>query len=84
MAQVTHYFLSSSGDSSRRRFSWLVVVLTILCILRSSQIIKIVWDTVVTNFANPDLARILVNIRWWHYTEGLFVCSLYPSQSSRI
>ena len=74
-AQTANYFSYRDVDGSHRRFTWLIVTLTILCLLKSAQNITIVWDTVIANFANPDVSMMLVAFNWWHYTESLSVSS---------
>lgn len=70
-AQTANYFSYRDADGSHRRFAWLVIVLTILCLLKSAQNITIVWDTVIAAFANPDVSMMLVATNWWHYTTSL-------------
>jgi hypothetical protein len=69
---VTNYFLYSEGATARR-FTWLVIVLILMCILKSVQDVVIVWQTIIENFANPDVSMMLVGIYWWHYTTSLTV-----------
>ncbi|KAG8823034.1 hypothetical protein FRC19_004769 [Serendipita sp. 401] len=65
-------FLSYNDPKGRsKRLIWLVIVLNVLCLVKTSQNIKIVWDTMITNYANPDCAWILLSVEWLHYTEGL-------------
>ncbi|KAG8826246.1 hypothetical protein FRC17_008308, partial [Serendipita sp. 399] len=70
-AQATHYFTYRDIEGQARRFGWLVIVLLVMCAVKSAQNVKIVWDTVIKNFANPDLSMMLVAIDWVHYTTSL-------------
>jgi hypothetical protein len=71
--QLTNYFSYKTTDPSFRRFTWLVILVTVLCLLKSTQNIYILWELVVTNFANPDVAAILSYTYWWAYTTSLMV-----------
>ncbi|KAG8847135.1 hypothetical protein FRB91_012066 [Serendipita sp. 411] len=70
-AQTTHYFTYRDAEGQTRRFAWLVIVLTIMCLVKSAQNVAIVWNTVITNFANPDVSLMLVATNWVHYTTSL-------------
>lgn len=70
-AQTANYFNFRDVDNTQRRFTWLVIFLTILCCLKTAQNISIVWDTVLANFANPDVSGLLVATAWSHYTTSL-------------
>lgn len=76
MAQTTKYFAHHTGSSTHRRFAFLVSLLSVLCILKSVQHIKVVWATVVADFADPDTAMMLIAVDWWHYTSSLTVRTL--------
>jgi hypothetical protein len=78
-AQTANYFNFRGLDNTQRRFTWLVIFLTILCCLKTSQNISIVWDTVLANFANPDVSGLLIITAWSHYTTSLSV-SIYVRQ----
>lgn len=82
IAQTTKYFTYDTGDSSNRRFVYLVLFLSVICILKSAQNINVVWTTVVTNFANPDVAMMLTAVDWWHFTSSLSVRVLVYLRSS--
>ncbi|PVF94920.1 hypothetical protein CPB86DRAFT_800117 [Serendipita vermifera] len=70
-AQTTNYFTSQRITSHQGpSLTWLVVGLTILCILKSIQNIANVWEFVVTNFCNPDVASSLDGGEWKHYTHS--------------
>lgn len=69
--QVTNYFTYNSGDGTHRRFAWLVILVTLLCLLKSAQNVYIVWNTVLSNFANPDVSMMLVATNWVHYSTSL-------------
>ncbi|KAJ7271929.1 hypothetical protein B0H12DRAFT_670388 [Mycena haematopus] len=64
--QVYNYFLLRRTD---RRLSWhytsLVVFVTFLSMLKTTQAIAVVWVQNVQDYANPDVARTLVNDAWW-------------------
>lgn len=70
-AQTANYFGFRDVDGTKSRFTWLVILLLIMCCLKTAQNITIVWDVTVTNFANPDVAMMLVAVNWWHYTTSL-------------
>lgn len=44
--------------------------------MKTAQNITIVWQTVIDNFANPDVSMMLVALDWWHYTTSLSVRQL--------
>jgi hypothetical protein len=77
--QTVKYFNFRDIDNIRGRFAWLVIFLTILCCLKTAQNIIIVWDTVLANFANPDVSGLLVATAWSHYTTSLSVSNTYAS-----
>ena len=74
--QVTNYLTYKTEDPTYRRFKWLVILVMALCLLKSVQNIYIIWETVVTNFANPSVAAILPFSYWWDYTTS-FMVSLF-------
>ncbi|PVF94918.1 hypothetical protein CPB86DRAFT_764907 [Serendipita vermifera] len=51
--------------------TWLVIGLTVLCLIKSLQNIVNVWELVVTNFCDPDVASSLSEGEWKHYTNSL-------------
>ncbi|KAJ7320887.1 hypothetical protein DFH08DRAFT_388896 [Mycena albidolilacea] len=66
LSQVGTFFKSGrSQEGLGRHYRWLVVVLTFLSILKTSQSIAIVWIQNVEDFMNPDVARLLVAKAWW-------------------
>lgn len=75
LAQTTAYFNSQHGQSGRsnRRpnLTWLVLIVTILCLIKSLQNIVNVWELAITNFCNPDVASSLSESDWKHYTNSL-------------
>ncbi|PVF93873.1 hypothetical protein CPB86DRAFT_789625 [Serendipita vermifera] len=75
LAQTTTYFTSYEGFSAssdtRRRLSWLVIGLTILCLLKSLQNIVDVWEIAIANYCNPENSLFLVIGEWKHYTASL-------------
>jgi len=70
-AQVANYFNFRDVDGSKSRFTWLIVVLIVLCTIKSAQNVTIVWQTVISNFANPDVSSLLVATNWIHYSTSL-------------
>jgi hypothetical protein len=73
-AQTTAYFKNQSTGSIRRPSpAWLVIGLTILCLLKSLQNIANIWELVITNYCNPDSASALPVGEWKHYTHSLLV-----------
>jgi hypothetical protein len=56
-----------------RRLSWLVILITALCLVKSTQNIANVWELTIANFCNPDAAAALQVSEWKHYTTSLSV-----------
>ncbi|KAJ7902551.1 hypothetical protein B0H14DRAFT_3422048 [Mycena olivaceomarginata] len=72
LSQVGTFFKSGrSQEGLGRHYRWLVVVLTFLSILKTSQSIAIVWIQNVEDFMNPDVARLLVAKAWWQVSTPL-------------
>ncbi|CAG8687624.1 1454_t:CDS:2 [Acaulospora colombiana] len=51
--------------------TWLVIGVTILCLIKSLQNIVNTWELVVTNYSNPDVSLSLPESEWKHYTTSL-------------
>ncbi|KAJ7781946.1 hypothetical protein DFH07DRAFT_792060 [Mycena maculata] len=72
MCQVTTFFRSRrSQEGVQRHYRWLVVFVTFLSILKTSQAIAIIWVQNVEDFMNPDVARTLVAAAWWQVSAPL-------------
>lgn len=74
LAQTSHYFYNSDVDNEEqgmRKLSWLVILLTSLCLVKSTQNIANVWELTIANFCNPDAAAALQVSEWKHYTTSL-------------
>ncbi|KAF8143809.1 hypothetical protein K438DRAFT_1875229 [Mycena galopus ATCC 62051] len=52
-------------------YHWLVIVLVGLSMLKTAQCIGVVWVQNVLNYANPDVARLLVAEAWWQVSMPL-------------
>ncbi|KAJ6480098.1 hypothetical protein DFH09DRAFT_1378991 [Mycena vulgaris] len=52
-------------------YRWLVIVVVLLSVLKTSQLIAIVWVQNVLEFSNPDVARTLVAKAWWQVSVPL-------------
>ncbi|KAJ7081622.1 hypothetical protein B0H15DRAFT_994906 [Mycena belliarum] len=61
----------SAGTALQTYFRWLVIVVVFLSMLKTSQLIGIVWVQNVLQFANPDVARTLVAVAWWQVSVPL-------------
>ncbi|PVF94914.1 hypothetical protein CPB86DRAFT_788590 [Serendipita vermifera] len=68
--QTANYFTHLSGEPYRKR-TWLVIGLTILCILKSIQNILDVWGLTVEAFCDPDMASQLPWSKWQYYSAPL-------------
>ncbi|KAJ7504242.1 hypothetical protein B0H11DRAFT_1905515 [Mycena galericulata] len=72
LCQVGTFFKSRrSQEGLARHYRWLVVLVTFMSILKSSQSIAIVWVQNVEDFMNPDVARTLVAAAWWQVSAPL-------------
>ncbi|KAJ6451595.1 hypothetical protein C8R45DRAFT_89022 [Mycena sanguinolenta] len=71
--QARTYFRTrpQSQNTLQRLFTWLVIVLVGLSILKTAQNIAIVWVQNVLDFANPDVARLLVEKAWWQVSTPM-------------
>ncbi|KAF7338174.1 hypothetical protein MVEN_02042300 [Mycena venus] len=61
--QVVNYFQLRHGMS--RYYTSLVVFVAFLSVLKTTQAIAVVWVQNVQEYANPDVARNLLNVAWW-------------------
>ncbi|KAJ7465165.1 hypothetical protein FB451DRAFT_1402876 [Mycena latifolia] len=52
-------------------YRWLVIVVVFLSIIKTSQLMAVVWVQNVLEFANPDVARTLVAKAWWQVSVPL-------------
>ncbi|KAK6967125.1 hypothetical protein R3P38DRAFT_832759 [Favolaschia claudopus] len=72
LCQAANFFKSGrSQEGLGRHYRWLVVVVLFLSILKTSQAIAIIWVQNVRDFANPDIARLLVAKAWWQVSSPL-------------
>ncbi|KAJ7043767.1 hypothetical protein C8F04DRAFT_1073237 [Mycena alexandri] len=72
MCQVGAFFKSRrSQEGLGRHYHWLVILVTFLSLLKTSQAIAIIWVQNVLDFMNPDVARTLVAKAWWQVTAPL-------------
>jgi len=71
--QTVTYFRTRGRPSSglQQYFRWLVVVVVSLSMLKTAQLIGVVWVQNVLEFANPDVARTLVAKAWWQVSVPL-------------
>ncbi|KAJ7142179.1 hypothetical protein C8R46DRAFT_593729 [Mycena filopes] len=60
-----------SQEGLGRHYHWLVILVTFLALLKTSQAIGIVWVQNVLDFMNPDVARLLVAKAWWQVSAPL-------------
>ncbi|KAJ7081596.1 hypothetical protein B0H15DRAFT_854345 [Mycena belliarum] len=68
----TFFRTNPSAENSLQTFyRWLVIVVVFLSVLKTSQLIGIVWVQNVLQFANPDVARTLVAVAWWQVSVPL-------------
>ncbi|KAJ6619913.1 hypothetical protein B0H10DRAFT_2216465 [Mycena sp. CBHHK59/15] len=66
LCQVSTFFKArGSQEGVQRHYRWLVVLVTFISILKTSQAIAVVWVQNVEEFMNPDVARTLVFAAWW-------------------
>ncbi|PVF94913.1 hypothetical protein CPB86DRAFT_788589, partial [Serendipita vermifera] len=68
--QVTNYF-TFQYDGSRREM-WLVIVLAVLCVIKSVLNIANAWDIVIRSFCNPDAVAPMLLSQWNHISTGLW------------
>ncbi|KAJ6584524.1 hypothetical protein B0H19DRAFT_1058934 [Mycena capillaripes] len=52
-------------------YHWLVIVVLFLSMLKTAQCIGVVWVQNVLDYANPDVARLLVAKAWWQVSMPL-------------
>ncbi|KAF8143838.1 hypothetical protein K438DRAFT_1945687 [Mycena galopus ATCC 62051] len=52
-------------NTLQQYYQWLVIVVVGLSILKTAQCIGVVWVQNVLDYANPDVARLLVAKAWW-------------------
>ncbi|KAG9054784.1 hypothetical protein FS842_004170 [Serendipita sp. 407] len=71
MMQTADFFSYKDPRGQSKRFVWLVLVLNVLCLIKTAQNIKIVWATMIANYANPDVSLMLIGVDWSHYSAGL-------------
>ncbi|KAJ7072529.1 hypothetical protein C8F01DRAFT_250977 [Mycena amicta] len=74
LCQVATFFKSQSTRTREglgRYYRWLVIFVTLLSIMKTSQSIAIVYIQNVLDFANPDVARLLVAKAWWQVSAPL-------------
>ncbi|KAG8823032.1 hypothetical protein FRC19_004767 [Serendipita sp. 401] len=70
VTQTASFLSYKDPRGQSKRFVWLVVILNMLCLIKTTQNIKIVWTTMITNYANPDSSLVLLGVEWSHYTTG--------------
>ncbi|KAF7356452.1 hypothetical protein MVEN_00978300 [Mycena venus] len=72
LCQVMTFFKSGrSQEGFGRHYHWLVLLVTFLSILKTSQAIAVVWVQNVQDYMNPDVARLLVAKAWWQVSTPL-------------
>ncbi|KAJ7119789.1 hypothetical protein C8R44DRAFT_788879 [Mycena epipterygia] len=71
--QTVTYFRTRGRPTSglQQYFRWLVIVVVSLSMLKTAQLIGVVWVQNVLEFANPDVARTLVAKAWWQVSVPL-------------
>ncbi|KAJ7676083.1 hypothetical protein DFH06DRAFT_674783 [Mycena polygramma] len=63
---------SRQAESTLQQYyRWLVLVVLFLSMLKTAQCIGVVWVQNVLDFANPDVARLLVAKAWWQVSIPL-------------
>ncbi|KAJ7625474.1 hypothetical protein FB45DRAFT_1029840 [Roridomyces roridus] len=85
LCQVTTFFrYRTSSEGIGRYYRWLVLIVTFMSVLKTSQSIAIVWIQNVQDFMDPDVARTLVAKAWWQVsapiltaTTGIIVQSFF-------
>ncbi|KAG8829571.1 hypothetical protein FRC17_006373 [Serendipita sp. 399] len=73
--QTSNYLSFEDPKGHPLRFVWLVLILNVLCLIKSAHNIRIVWDVMVANYANPDMSVTLLAVSWTSYTTALSVCT---------
>ncbi|KAJ6488060.1 hypothetical protein DFH09DRAFT_1105758 [Mycena vulgaris] len=72
LCQAGTFFKSPrSQEGLGRHYRWLVMLVILLSVLKTSQGIAIVWVQNVEQFTNPDVARTLVAKAWWQVSTPL-------------
>jgi len=64
-------FRRTGTGLQQKYYFWLVIAVTFLSVLKTSQAIAIVWVQNVLDFANPDVARLLVSEAWYQVSVPL-------------
>ncbi|KAJ7863443.1 hypothetical protein B0H14DRAFT_2574837 [Mycena olivaceomarginata] len=54
-------------------YKWLVIVVLALSMLKTAQCMGVVWVQNVLDYANPDVARLLVAKAWWQVSMPLMI-----------
>ncbi|KAJ7134233.1 hypothetical protein C8R44DRAFT_848886 [Mycena epipterygia] len=71
--QAFTYFRTKGTATStlQQYYRWLVIVVVFLSMLKTAQIMGVVWVQNVRQYANPDVARTLVAKAWWQVSVPL-------------
>ncbi|KAJ7510020.1 hypothetical protein B0H11DRAFT_2215851 [Mycena galericulata] len=62
---------SEKGLGLNRYYTYLVVLVTFLSVLKTLQAIAVVWVQNVVQYSNPDVASTLVDVAWWQVSVAL-------------
>ncbi|KAJ7366403.1 hypothetical protein DFH08DRAFT_1003363 [Mycena albidolilacea] len=71
--QARTYFRTRTHVQStlHQFYKWLVIVVLALSMLKTAQCMGVVWVQNVLDYANPDVARLLVAKAWWQVSMPL-------------
>ncbi|KAF8143832.1 hypothetical protein K438DRAFT_2029434 [Mycena galopus ATCC 62051] len=71
--QASTYFRTRPPvqNTLQQYYQWLVIVVVGLSMLKTAQCIGVVWVQNVLDYANPDVARLLVAKAWWQVSLPL-------------
>ncbi|KAJ7366393.1 hypothetical protein DFH08DRAFT_948425 [Mycena albidolilacea] len=71
--QARTYFRTRTRVQStlHQFYKWLVIVVLALSMLKTAQCMGVVWVQNVLDYANPDVARLLVAKAWWQVSMPL-------------
>ncbi|KAJ7646197.1 hypothetical protein B0H17DRAFT_1215766 [Mycena rosella] len=71
--QTMTFFRTRAPATSnlQQYYRWLVIAVVFLSMLKTAQLMGVVWVQNVKEFANPDVARTLVAVAWWQVSVPL-------------
>ncbi|KAJ7265644.1 hypothetical protein C8J57DRAFT_1620669 [Mycena rebaudengoi] len=90
--QTEHYFRNQRREAQFWTYTTsLVLWVLVLSMLKTTQVVKIIWEQNVIHFANPDVAMVLLATAWWQTTApvmtgiiGFTVQSFYTLRFFRL